>query len=210
MAHSTSIHSRVRSAAARGDGEFVTGSNPSVKGQTINSFLKFASSRLTPDQYREVVSLGPSELRAELERGSVLPTHLVSMASLNRMTEQAAKLAGKQVTPFAREAGRYSAGEAVRGVYKFFARVLTPDALLSRAAAMWSAMNTAGRMEVHRDGDRAARLRLLDFPSEAVMCARIGGWLEQMIELTGITKYVVAKGSCVSKGDNCCEWRFTW
>jgi hypothetical protein len=149
-------------------------------------------------------------LRTELERGSVLATHLVSMSSLNRMTEHAAKLAGQHVAPFAREAGRYSAGEAVRGVYKFFARVLTPDALLSRAAAMWSAMNTAGRMEVHREGERAARLRLLDFPSETVMCSRIGGWLEQMIELTGTTKYVVAKGSCVAKGDTCCEWRFTW
>jgi hypothetical protein len=183
---------------------------PSVKGQTINSFLKFASSRLTPDQFRDVVSLGPAELRAELERGSVLPTHLVSMASLNRMTEHAAKLAGQQVPQFAREAGRFSAGEAVRGVYRFFARVLTPDGLMSRGAAMWSAMNTAGRMEIQKNGERSATLRLVDFPSEAVMCSRITGWLEQMIELTGITKYNVAKGTCVAKGDKLCEWRFTW
>ena len=185
-------------------------SSPSVKGQTINSFLKFSSSKLTADQYREVTALGPAELRSEMEKGSVLPTHLVSMAALNRMTEHAAKLAGQPMAQFARDAGRLSAGEAIRGVYRFFARVLTPDALLARAAAMWSAMNTAGRMEVHRDGERAATLRLLDFPSEPVMCARISGWLEQMIELTGISKYVVAKGSCVAKGDKFCEWRFTW
>ena len=185
-------------------------SSPSVKGQTINSFLKFASSKLTPDQYRQVVDDAPEEFRVELARGSVLPTHLVPMAVLNRMTEQAAKLCGAQLPQFAREAGRFSAAEAVRGVYRLFARVLTPDALLAKAAAMWSAMNTAGRMEVHRESDHAASLRLADFPSEAVMCARIAGWIEQMIELTGTKKYVVVKSQCVAKGDRVCEWKLTW
>ena len=185
-------------------------SEPAVKGQTINSFLKFAASKLTPEQYREVVAIAPAELRAEMERGNILPTHLVAMSVLNRMTEQAAKLAGEPVPQFARQAGRFSASEAVKGVYRFFARVMTPEALLSRAASMWSAMNTAGRMEVQRDGDRAATLRLSDFPSEPVMCARIGGWLEQLTELTGTTKYIVTKAQCVSKGDRCCEWKLNW
>ena len=110
--------------------------------------------------------------------------------------------------PFSAEAA--SLLEQFRPAVVSFHFGLPPDALLARAAAMWSAMNTAGRMEVHRDGERAAPLRLLDFPSEPVMCARISGWLEQMIELTGISKYVVAKGSCVAKGDKFCEWRFTW
>lgn len=184
--------------------------DPAVKGQTINSFLKFASSKLTPEQYREVIALAPAEFRTEMERGSILPTHLMSMAVLNRMTEHAAKLAGEPIAQFARQAGRFSATEAVKGVYRFFARVLTPEALLSRAASMWSAMNTAGRMEVQNDGERAATLRLSDFPSEPVMCARVGGWLEQMTELTGTTKYIVTKSQCVSKGDRCCEWKLTW
>ena len=184
--------------------------SPSVKGQTINSFLKFASSKLSPEQFRQVVEDAPDEFRVEMARGSVLPTHLVPMAVLNRMTEQAARLSGAQLPQFAREAGRFSAGEAVRGVYRLFARVLTPDALLAKAAAMWSAMNSAGRMEVQRDGDHAASLRLVDFPSEAVMCARIGGWIEQMIELTGTKKYAVMKTQCAAKGDRQCEWKLTW
>ena len=188
----------------------VTRDEPAVKGQTLNSFLKFVATKLTPEQRSELIAVVPAELRPYVERGGVLPTQVIPMSVLNRLTEQAARLAGEPLPQFARQAGRFSAGEAVRGVYRFFARVLTPDALLGRAASMWTAMNTVGRMEIERQAERAAVIRLLNFPSEAVMCARIGGWIDQMIELTGTTKYIVVQTQCVANGDPCCEWKLTW
>ena len=180
-----------------------------VKGSPVRSLQKFVEKELTAEQ-RETVMRGlPAEFGNRL-RGPVLPTETIPVTVLNTMTEEAAKIRNEPLEAFARRAGREAAGDAVKGIYRFFALVLTPTALLSKASQMWSSLYNRGEMKVENQTDRGATIKLLDFPSEVPGCARITGWIERMAELTGVKDVRIQQTQCYAKGAPHCEWSITW
>ena len=86
------------------------------------------------------------------------------------MTEEAARAKGEPLETFARRAGREGANDAVKGIYRFFALVLTPPALLSKAGQMWSSIYNRGQLKVEDQTSNSARIALVDFPSELAGC----------------------------------------
>lgn len=180
-----------------------------VKGSPVRSLQKFIEEELTPEQRAQLFSSVPPEYAARF-RTPVLATESVPIHMLNVVTEEAAKARGEAVEEFARRAGRSAAGDAVKGVYRFFALVLTPAALLSKASSMWSTVYNRGQLKVSDQTDTSAKIRLENFPSEAAGCARITGWIERMAELTGAKDISVKQTQCSARGESCCEWQLNW
>jgi hypothetical protein len=184
-------------------------SSITVKGSPVRSLQKFIDAQLTPEQRETVLRALPPEYGARL-RGPVLPTETIPVTILNQMTEEAAKIRGELLEAFARRAGREAAADAVKGIYRFFALVLTPPALLSKASQMWSSLYNRGQMKVDNQTDRGATIKILDFPSEVAGCSRITGWIERMAELTGVKDVRIQQTQCYAKGAPHCEWSITW
>ena len=183
--------------------------NVTVKGSPVRSLQKFLDAELTPEQRQTVLDALPAEYAARF-RSPILATETVPVHMLNRFTEEAARVKREPVEAFARRAGREGASDAVKGIYRFFALVLTPPALLSKASHMWSSLYNRGEMRIDQQSDTSARIRILNFPSEAAGCARVTGWIERMAELTGVKQIKVEQTQCFALGAECCEWRVTW
>src|SRR5207237_7604239 len=143
-------------------------------------------------------------------RGPILPTETIPVHVLNQMTEAAATAKGEPVEQFARRAGREAASDAVKGIYRFFALVLTPSALLSKGGQMWSALYNRGELRVDEETSNSARISLLNFPSELAGCSRTTGWIERMAQLTGVKDVTIEHTQCFAKGAPNCEWRIAW
>ena len=180
-----------------------------VKGSPVRSLQKFIDSELDAGQRDAVFAALPPEYATRF-RSPILATETIPVHMLNRFTEEAAKAKGESLEEFARRAGREGAGDAVKGIYRFFAMVLTPPALLGKAGQMWSSLYNRGRVQVEDQTEHSARIRLADFPSEIAMCARFTGWIEKMAELTGAKDVSVEKTQCFAKGGACCEWQLNW
>jgi uncharacterized protein (TIGR02265 family) len=180
-----------------------------VKGSPVRSLQKFIDAQLTPAQREAVLNALPGDYASRL-RGPVLATETIPVTVLNRLTEEAAKATGEPLDAFARRAGREGASDAVKGIYRFLAMVLTPPALLGRASQMWSALYNRGQLKVEDQTDNSATIKLLDFPSEPAGCARITGWIERMGELTGAKNVRVNQTQCYAKGAPHCEWTINW
>ena len=180
-----------------------------VKGSPVRSLQKFIEANLTPAQKESVLSTLPPEWAHRL-RGPILPTETVPVHVLNKMTAEAAHAKGEPLEQFARRAGREAANDAVKGIYRFFALVLTPSALLSKASQMWSSLYNKGELRVTSQHDRGATLQLTGIPMEPAACARMTGWIERMAEMTGGKDLRISKTKCSSKNDSCCEWQLDW
>ena len=180
-----------------------------VKGSPVRSLQKFIDAELTPPQRDAVLTALPGNYGQRL-RGPILATETIPVAILNRFTDEAAKAKGEPLDSFARRAGREAASDAIKGIYRFFALVLTPSALLSKASQMWSSLYNRGEMKIENQTDRGATIKLLNFPSEAAGCARITGWIERMAELTGAKEVKVQQVQCFAKGAPHCEWTVKW
>jgi hypothetical protein len=186
----------------------MTDDSVTVKGSPVRSLQKFIEQELSPEQRDQVFASLPAEysrLRAPILATETIPVHL-----LNHFTEEAARVRNEPVETFARRAGREAAGDAVKGIYRFFALVLTPAALLSKGAQMWSALYNRGQLQVLDQTDKSATIRLADFPSELPGCARITGWIERMAEMTGVKNVSIEQTRCFAKGDPQCEWKVSW
>jgi hypothetical protein len=182
----------------------------SVKGQTVISFLKFVDDALPADKRAALMLSVPQRYRDEFTKRMLLATNTYPISVLNAMTIEGAKLAGVPVDDFARRAGRFSAQQGVQGVYRVFVRVLNTNTVLSKAAAMWSTMNTGGKMSSERTSANSAVIRLKDFPNpQSVMCSRVTGWIEHIAEITGV-KPSIDHSRCAAQGGGECEWRITW
>lgn len=180
-----------------------------VKGSPVRSLQKFLDAELTPEQREQMFAALPAEYAARL-RSPILATETVPVHMLNRVTEEAARIRNEPMEQFARRAGREAAGDAVKGIYRFFALVLTPPALLSKASQMWSSLYNRGEMRVDEQTDTSARIRIVNFPSEAAGCARATGWIERLAEMTGVKNLKIEQTECFAKGGACCEWRLSW
>lgn len=180
-----------------------------VKGSPVRSLQKFLDSELTPQQRAALLEGLPpgvaTRFGTPLLATESLPVHL-----LNRVTEDAARIKGEPLESFARRAGREAAADAVRGIYRFFALVLTPAALLSKASQMWSTLYNRGEMKVDDQTENGARIRIMNFPSEIAGCSRVTGWIEGLAELTGVKDIEVEQTQCFAKGAAYCEWRVKW
>ena len=124
---------------------------------------------------------------------------------LNQLTEAAANMKAEPVEQFARRAGHAAADDAVRGIYRFFALVLTPAALLAKGSQMWRALYNRGQLEVADQTEHGATIRLLDFPSEIAGCSRSTGWIERMAELTGVKNVRIQQTQCYAMGAPHCS-----
>lgn len=180
-----------------------------VKGSPVRSLQKFIDANLTAEQREQVLAKLPPEYASRF-RTPILATEVVPVHMLNRFTEEAAAAKGETVDAFARRAGREAASEAVKGIYRFFAMVMTPPALLSKAGQMWSSLYNRGELRVDSQNDDGANISLTNFPSEASGCARITGWLERMAELTGAKDVRVTQTQCFAKGAKHCQWQVRW
>ena len=180
-----------------------------VKGSPVRSLQKFIDTDLSPAQREAAFAALPPEFAARL-RSPILATETIPVHMLNRFTEEAAKAKGEPLEEFAKRAGREGASDAVKGIYRFFALVMTPPALLGKAGQMWSSLYNRGQLLVDEQTETSARIRLANFPSERAGCARITGWIERMAELTGVKNVQVDQIQCFAKGGSCCEWKLNW
>jgi eukaryotic-like serine/threonine-protein kinase len=180
-----------------------------VKGSPVRSLQKFIEADLSAEQKQALYAALPPEPAARF-RAPILPTETIPVHLLNRVTEEAARIKGEPLEQFARRAGREAAGDAVRGIYRFFAMVLTPAALLSKAGNMWSSIYNVGELRVSNQTETSARISLVKFPSELAGCLRFTGWIEKMAELTGAKDVKIEKTKCFSRGAEHCEWELRW
>ncbi|HEX7829716.1 MAG TPA: hypothetical protein VF787_08670 [Thermoanaerobaculia bacterium] len=180
-----------------------------VKGSPVRSLQKFVESELTADQRESMFSALPVEYGTRF-RAPILATETVPVHMLNRFTEEAAAAKGEPVEEFARRAGREAAGDAVKGIYRFFALVMTPSAILSKASQMWSSLYNRGELRIDEQTETSARVTLMNFPSGIAGCARLLGWIERMAELTGVKNLNVEHTQCAAKGASHCEWNVHW
>lgn len=180
-----------------------------VKGSPVRSLQKFVAAELSTAQRDALLESLPPGFAVRM-RGPILPTETIPVSILNRMTEEAARMKGEPLETFAKRAGREAAGDAVKGIYRFFALVLTPAALLSKASQMWTSLYNRGDLRVENQTDRGATIKLVDFPSEAAGCARVTGWIEGMAEMTGVKEVRIQQTQCFAKGAPHCEWNITW
>src|SRR5262249_49328814 len=109
------------------------------------------------------------------------------------------------------QAGRFSAGWAMNTVLKMFLRLRSPTWLIERATSVWGRFHDTGRWEVVTPAVRRVQGSLRDFAvRDPAFCARLRGWLQGAVEMTGGKGVTVSEARCTCRGHDRCEFQISW
>jgi hypothetical protein len=110
------------------------------------------------------------------------------------------------------ESGRFSADDALNGIYKLYVKFSSPGHIIARASRVFSAYYRPSVMETFDQKPNSVKLRItrMDEPS-AVIENRIAGWVERALEISGCNEVEINLPSSISKGDSStiieCNWK---
>jgi len=182
-----------------------------VKGTGIKTTKAFVKTNFLSGYNHWIDSLSPKS--KELYTGNTeftewFPIKEAYIDPVNKIIEQFyngdSKAAGEAL-------GKFSAEYALKGVYKVFLLVASPQFLMKRATKIITTYYQPCEISVADNGNKSVILTISKFASiNPALEYRIGAWCEKALELTNCRspKYSIRKA--LTKGDNVTELVFNW
>ncbi len=101
----------------------------------------------------------------------------------------------------AREGGRYSAELALKGVYRIFVRLGSPEFLIRRASNAFTSYYQPSEIKVVAQEDKMAIIHITKFPEASYLVEnRIAGWIEGALEISGCKNVNIQIPQSLAKG----------
>lgn len=182
-----------------------------VKGTAVKSIKEYVEQRFNP-QYKEWInSMSESSQKImkdaifannwyPMKDGAVEPTLAIAKLFYNNNIQKAAL-----------EAGRFSAEQGLKGVYKIFVRIASPNYIMERAGRVFTSYYSPSDISVLNKHDKGLTLHITKFPDpEEVIEYRIAGWCERALEFTNCKDVKANITKSLAKGDDLTEIVITW
>jgi hypothetical protein len=157
-----------------------------AKGTAIEILPKFVEDRFGPGSLKEWISVLPEEARREFSDGILSFRWYPLKTILVVPTLRVCQLFYDGDTRGALDIGRFSAEYALKGIYKVFLKVRSPEFLIDRASRILPTYYRPSAMEVVEASEGRCTLRVTDFQEmDEVIELRIKGWIEKAGEIAG-------------------------
>lgn len=182
-----------------------------VKGSVVATLPKFLQTRFGAEGYQRWLNALPQASRATFET-PVMPVAWYPLPeALLQPTEAVCRIFYEGDLIGARECGRFSADEGLAGIYRFFVRWGSPGFIIQKAASILPTFYRPSAMEVARLDKKSAVLRTTEFAgSHDLVEARVAGWIEKALELSGCRGVHVGIPSSLARGESHTDYHLTW
>jgi hypothetical protein len=109
------------------------------------------------------------------------------------------------------DAGRHSADTGLKGIYRFFIQVASPQFIIKKASTILPTYYKPSTMKALEVGPAGAIVEIREFKEISdVIEARVGGWIEKALEICGCKNINVAFTKSLLRGDDCSQFVIKW
>jgi len=182
-----------------------------VKGTAVKSIQEFVQTQYS-EKYSEWLKAMPEASRNIMSK----PVYVSDWYSVNDAAIQPTIAIGKvifngDVIKAGWETGRFSSQSALSGIYKIFVKMATPQFIISRSGKILPSYYDPSDISVKETGPKHVVLNISRLPSNhEVLEARILGWIEMALEVTGCKNVKIVPIKSMTKGDSITELMITW
>ena len=111
----------------------------------------------------------------------------------------------------AHEAGRFSADYSLKGIYKIFVKLGSPESMVRRAGSILPMYYTPSEMKVVESRKGQGIVQIIKFQDmDQVLESRIAGWMERALEVSGGKHLNIKITRSLTNGDSVSEFLATW
>lgn len=182
-----------------------------AKGTTVATLGKFVRTRYGDEAHRTWLE-GLSPAARAIHSGAVMPSLWYPMAAgLIEPTERICRLHFDEDIRGAWECGRFSAEDGLRGVYRIFIAVGTPAFIIKKASNLWPQLYRPSSIRIASEGPKSVTFHVTEFPeAHRVIDARICGWMERALEISGCKGGNIQVPRSLARGDSLTEFIVGW
>jgi hypothetical protein len=109
------------------------------------------------------------------------------------------------------EMGQYSAEIALKGFYKVFLLIASPNYLVQRAAKIILTFYSPSEVEAIEISSKSAGMKITLFPEiNEALEYRIAGWCKKALELANCSGVIYTITKSIAKGDKSTDITYTW
>lgn len=109
------------------------------------------------------------------------------------------------------EAGRYSADHGLKGIYKFFIQIASPQFIIKKASTILPTYYKPSVMKATEVGPNGAMVEIVEFREISdVIESRVAGWIEKALEICGCKNINVAFLKSMAHGENRTQYVIKW
>jgi hypothetical protein len=182
-----------------------------VKGSVLQSIPKFVHKKFgDAGLNRWMESL--DQTARDVYSQSIMPSSWYAVAPhLVKPTQDLCDLFFGGDARGAWESGQFSADDGLRGIYRAFVMLGTPQFIVKKAATILPTFYKPSLLDVADLKDKSVTVRITLFPEpHPLLDARIGGWMEQGLLICGARHVKVLPGRLMTKGDPLSEYHISW
>ena len=182
-----------------------------VKGTAVETLPVFIRTKFGEQGFQKWLQALPQESRKSLDAKILPPLWYPLKETLIDPTVKLCELFYNGRLDGATEQGRYSAEHALKGVYRLFVRLASPETLVTKASTIMPTYYQPSSMEVVEKKNNQSVVRITKFETpHTVIEHRIKGWMERALELTGARNVKAEIGSSLTKGAHYTEFLLSW
>jgi hypothetical protein len=109
------------------------------------------------------------------------------------------------------ESGRYSADSGLKGIYRFFVQVASPQFIIKKASTILPTYYKPSIMKALEVGSSGAIVEITEFKEISdVIESRVAGWIEKALEICGCKDVNVAFTKSLLRGDDRTQFGIKW
>lgn len=182
-----------------------------VKGTAVKSIQEFVQTR-HGDKYADWLKAMPETSRQIMSK----PVYVSDWYSAKDAAIEPTIAIGKiifdgDIVKAGWETGRYSSEIALNGVYKVFVKMATPQFIIARSGKILPSYYDPSDISVKETGAKHVVLNISKLPvNHEVLEARIFGWIQKALEVTGCKNVQIKPIKSMAKGDSITELMITW
>ena len=182
-----------------------------VKGISMASTREFVKSKYGSDDFKKwLESLSP-EARAIFEKPVLASEWYSPKQAFIEPTEAVCRMFYNGDIRGAWDLGRFSAEYSLKGIYKIFLRITTPEYLMERATKVFTSYYNPSEMIVASAEPGKVVLRITQFEGITdTIEHRMAGWLERAVELCGKKSSKVTIQKSMAKTKEPAEFLVEW
>ena len=182
-----------------------------VKGTIVTSVQGYIKENF-PNRYEEWVDRLNAESKA-IFNTSILATEWYDYQDgLNRPSDIAADMFySGDVKKLSWEIGRFSAEIGLKGIYKVFILIATPQFIMKRGGKILASFYQPSVLEIGEERAKGVDLHITEFPEPTEIAEnRIGGWVEKALEICGVKNITIEITKSLLKGDDKTVYVVNW